>query len=130
MSETDLMREIRAALCSLSGVRVWRNNEGVFRQLNGEGVIRCGLGVGSADLVGVCLTDRGWPLPASSQVGRFFAIEVKAANARTSKQGKRHREEQDAWARAVRELGGFVSTVRSVDEAMAAVERCRRGESA
>jgi hypothetical protein len=35
--------------------------------------------------------------------------------------------EQEAWARAIRELGGFCAVVRSVAEALVAVERCRLG---
>ena len=136
MSETALMRQIRAAVNALPGVRLWRNNSGVGRGLSNPGVVTYGLGEGSADLVGVCSVTivNGPPelypryFAAANEgfyleIGRFFALEVKTKAGRVS-------AEQAAWARCVRELGGFCATVRSVDDAVAAVERCRRGEQA
>ena len=102
MSETQLMIAIREA-CLLTGrVLLWRNNSGMLRAANGR-AIRYGLGIGSPDLVGVV---RG--------SGRLFALEVKSATGRES-------AEQRAWAKAVTDAGGFVRTVRSVDEALAAI---------
>jgi hypothetical protein len=122
--ETPIMVEIRAAVCALPGVRVWRNNTGKGRRLEDWGsprpafVLHFGLGEGSADLVGICKH------PIAVDGGRFFALEVK-----TSRRGSKTTPEQLAWARCIRELGGFCAVVRSVDEALQAVERCRRGES-
>lgn len=107
--ETPVMRQIRAACNVIDGVRLWRNNVGVGRGLMHPGVIAYGLAEGSADLVG--LAD-----------GRFCALEVKAAKGRVS-------PEQVAWAQCVKSLGGFCATVRSVDEALAALRRCREGAS-
>ena len=123
MSETALMRQIRAAVNALPGVRLWRNNSGVGRGLSNPGVVTYGLGEGSADLVGVCRVEEASGYGSGPMVtGRFFAIEVKTKTGRVS-------AEQAAWARCVRELGGFCATVRSVDDALAAVERCRRGDA-
>lgn len=68
-----------------------------------------GLGVGSPDLCGAL-------------GGRAGGLEVKALDGEVS-------EDQARWHRAARRKGIFVAVVRSADEAEAAVERWRRGES-
>lgn len=113
----ELVEPIMAALNVLPGVRVWRPhvlNKHV-RALSGAG-----LSDGSADLVGIC---RVWPANAQP-IGRFLALEVKQAHKGVVS------EDQWAWLRTVRDLGGFAAVVHSVEEATAAVERCRRGEGA
>lgn len=55
-------------------------------------------------------------------LGRMFALEVKQP-------GKRPTEHQRLWAEAHRAKGAFVAAVTSEDEARAALERARRGES-
>ncbi len=72
--------------------------------------VRAGLEDGSADLVGVL-----------KPAGRWFALEVKRPR------GKR-RAEQGSWAALVRLFGGFCTYVESPEEAVAALERARRGE--
>jgi hypothetical protein len=115
-SETvELVHPIRIALNKLPGVRVWRNNSGVLKDPFGTPV-RYGLGTGSADLIGLCC--RPWT-PAPSPA-RFLALEVK-------RRGEYPTVDQAAWLRCVRELGGFACVVHSVDEALAAVQRCREG---
>lgn len=96
------MLAIREACLVTGRVLLWRNNSGMTRGAGGR-AIRYGLGIGSPDLIGLV---RG--------SGRLFALEVKTATGRES-------DEQRAWARAVTAAGGFVRTVRSVDEAIAAV---------
>jgi hypothetical protein len=121
VNETALMRQIRAACNALPGVRLWRNNVGGAKT-DARGWVAYGLGEGSADLVGVCrVAVYAGDGVASTLVGRLFALEVKTAKGVVS-------DAQRAWAQCVRDLGGFCVTVRSVDEAIAAVERCRRGE--
>lgn len=67
--------------------------------------IKFGLGVGSADVVIVA-----W--------GRFLALEFKAGrNGQTS--------EQESFEGAVERAGGLYRVVRSVEEALEAVEACR-----
>ena len=107
MSETALSRAIREAIAYLPGVLVWRNNTGKLQDRNGRWVT-FGIGVGSADLIG--LVD-----------GRFFALEVKLP-------GQEPTKEQTAWHEVVRAHGGFVRVVRGVEEAVLAVSRCRRGD--
>ena len=101
----ELTHPIRAALNVLPGVRVWRNTQGYDRRTKTV----YGLAVGSADLVG--LVD-----------SRFVALEVKWPDEKPD-------EDQVAWLATVRELGGFACVVHSVDEALAAVARCRAGAS-
>lgn len=101
MSERHLMDSIRAALCAVDGVRVWRNNVGVDTMRG----IRYGLGVGSPDLVGIA-----W--------GRFVGLEVKTPTGRVSK-------EQTMWLDMVRRFGGVAGVARSVEDAIAIVEEAR-----
>ena len=107
MSETQLSAAIKTALAYMPGLLIWRNNTGKHQDRNGRWVT-FGLGVGSADLVG--LVD-----------GRFFALEVKLP-------GQEPTKEQTCWHQSVRNVGGFCRVVRSVEEAVLAVSRCRRGD--
>lgn len=106
--ETVIQRRIREALNAMPGVRVFRNNVGLGRTLRGT-KIRFGLSAGSADLVGIV-------------DGRFFAIEVKTPVGKLS-------PKQKLWAAAIRRLGGFIDTGRSVDAAKACVVACRAGRN-
>lgn len=113
--ETPILHAIRAAVAGEPGVLVWRNNTGVDTTRG----VRFGLGVGGADLVGVC------ECPTSigpDHFGRFFGLEVKAP-------GRRPSPKQRLWADAVRRVGGFVAVVTSADEARAAIQRCKRGDA-
>ena len=105
-SEREIQQAIRLAVQG-PDIVLWRNNVGHGVLSDGRH-IDYGLAVGSADLVGIC-------------AGRFFAIEVKAPKGRVT-------DEQRQWIALVQSKGGFACVVRSVDEALAAVERCRKGE--
>lgn len=74
--------------------------------------MRYGLQKGSADLIGVLAPE-----------GRFLALEVKTPKGRISK-------EQELFLSLVRKQGGFACVVRSVDDALAAIERAKKGETA
>ncbi len=106
MSETKLVKEILVALSAEPDFICWRNNTGKLADVNGRWVTY-GLGVGSADIVGVLAP---W--------GRFVALEVKTAKGKL-------RETQEHWQCAVLRRGGFCETVRSVEEAKNALEDCR-----
>lgn len=98
------MRQIQAALSARNAVtRVWRNNVGKLKDARGTWVAY-GLGVGSADLVGIVAPS-----------GRLFAIEVKTPEGKTT-------PEQDAWLATIRRFGGVAGVARSVEEAMAIVD--------
>ena len=107
MSEREIQQAIRLAVQGPDLV-LWRNNVGHGVLSDGRH-IDYGLAVGSADLIGVC-------------AGRFFALEVKSERGRVS-------DDQQRWCALVRSKGGFAAVVRSVEDALAAVERCRKGEA-
>lgn len=109
MSESDIQRDIRIALGQLPDLRIFRNNVGQAKQ--GTSVVRYGLAIGSSDLIGVL-----------SPSGRFVALEVKTATGRTA-------EAQHAFLAMVRVMGGFGAIVRSVPDALAAIDRARAGAS-
>lgn len=74
-------------------------------------VLQFGLGVGSTDLVGIVAADP-WPVP--------IALELKSADGRLS-------EDQKRWHAAACRRGLLVSTVRSEDDAMAAIDAAKLG---
>lgn len=104
--ETALMRNIRLAVNRTGRARLVRNNVG--RDQTTHTIY--GLGVGSADLVGMLLS------------GRAIALEVKTDTGRL-------RDEQKAWLASFRRWGGFAAVVRSIDEAVAAIGRAEQGAS-
>jgi hypothetical protein len=114
-NETALMHEIHEAIARSGRALIWRNSVGgVHGVVSTAGRVyranvQYGLGRGSADLVGIL---RG---------GRFIALEVKTPSGRVGR-------DQISWMHAVRSAGGFASVVRSVDEAMAALDRAAAGE--
>ena len=114
MNESQIQQAIRIALGDEPDLVLWRNTTGQTEEWNpSDGsarTMRYGLAVGSADLVGIL------------RPGRFLALEVKTPTGRV-------RPEQTAWLELVRRMGGFAAVVRSVDEAKAALERARNGES-
>lgn len=107
MKESTIMAAIRQAVNLSQRARLLRNSVG----FDSETRVRYGLGVGSPDLVGVLLP-----------TGRAIGLEVKTPTGRI-------RPEQTAWATAARRAGMFVAFVRSVDDALAAIDRAHRGDS-
>ncbi len=110
MRESTIQALIRKAIAKDGRAILTRNHVGFIRDAEGHGH-RFGLGVGSPDLVGMLTPS-----------GRVFCLEIKQP-------GKYPTTFQKAWARACRMRGGFVATVHSVEEAMAALDRALRGES-
>lgn len=118
-----------AAVNALPGVRVWRPHalaRGPVRDITGAGLAN-----GSADLVGLAIAYCGTcgEPPDSAEclsglharrIGRWLSLEAKWPKEKPT-------ADQRLWAAVVRTLGGFYAVVHSVDEALAAVERCRRG---
>ena len=101
MTEAQTQQQILIALNSRPDCRVFRNQVGVLRTIDGR-TVRAGLCVGSSDLI-------GW------YRGRFLAIEVKSATGKTSK-------EQEAFLAVVRKHGGLAGVARSVEEAIAILD--------
>lgn len=102
MKETPIMRAIHDAIVLTGRARLWRNNTGVATY--GGAKVAYGLGVGSPDLVGFLVPS-----------GRFFALEVKTETGRLSR-------EQRCWHASSVSGGAFVACVRSVEEALRALE--------
>lgn len=99
--ETPLMRAIRLAVCETGRATLWRNSSGFDKSSR----VKYGLGDGGADLIGFVF-----------KTGKFFALEVKTATGRLQ-------ENQRLWIEFVNRNGGFASMVRSVEEALAALEK-------
>ncbi len=96
------MKKIQGVLCHReSPCRLWRNNVGFDLRTK----VTYGLGVGSADLVGLIVG-----------TGQFFAVEVKTLSGRVS-------ADQRAWLETINRLGGVAEVIRTVGEAEAL---CRR----
>lgn len=104
-SESSLMHRIMIAV-STCGALVWRNHVGRGRHASGN-YVAMGLGVGSADIVGLV-----------PPFGRWLAIEVKAPKGVVS-------PEQTRWLELVRRWGGVAGVARSVEDALALVNEAR-----
>ncbi len=114
--ENEIQRNVRLALGKLPYLVLWRNNTGVatFGNNGDRGRVRYGLCEGSSDLVGIVTMPDG--------NGRFIALELKRED-----EGSKESELQAKFLELVRKRGGFACIVRSVDEALLAVERARLG---
>lgn len=104
VEETNIANRLRAE-ASARGDRLFRNNRGKFRTMDGLRTVEAGLSAkGSSDLIGwtrVKIT----PDMVDSEIAVFTAVEVK-----TSK-GKISKEQQD-FIDAVNAAGGIGKIVR------------------
>jgi hypothetical protein len=105
----NLKNAIRLALGKRGDVVIWNNESGVAEYQDRP--VRYGVGKGGADLLGICNVQG---------VGRFIALEVKTGKATAS-------AEQKMFLALVRKYGGYATVVRSVEDAIRAVEECRNG---
>ena len=113
-SETDLQQRIRLALGTRPDLRLFRNNTGTLPDPRTGRPVQFGLARGSADLIGyrtVTIT----PEMVGQRVAIFTSLEVKTPTGRI-------RPEQVNWQRAVSSAGGIAAIVRSVDDAIDAVD--------
>lgn len=107
MSEQELTRAILDRLAVMPNVWAWRNNTGVAKA-HGH---RVSFGkVGSGDISGIL---RG---------GRRIELEVKLPGGKW-----KTTPEQEAFGARVLEMGGLWVVVRSVEEAVAAVDGAMQG---
>jgi hypothetical protein len=100
MTETELMRNILVAVNQIPNGLFWRVNVGLAITKDGR-TMRYGL-PGQADIAGVIR-------------GQHVEIEVKTPGGRQSRQ-------QGHWQRAIERAGGTYLLVRSVEEAVSALE--------
>jgi len=135
--ETEILHAIRLALGREPDFRLWRNETGgavalkrsellkltghlksgqvgravaLVAQWLRRSMVRYGLCVGSADLIGIL-----------APTGRLVALEVKSQRGTLSR-------EQIQFLALVRCFGGFAAAVHSVEEARAALDRARKGQ--
>lgn len=140
-SESQILADIRLALGKRDDCVMWRNHTGVAEVENRKQ--RFGLVKGGADLIGfvdVRLTravkhdaiDALWNaaghlhapmVEVPFTLGRFTALEVKTPRGRVS-------DEQKKFIALVNAHGGYACVVRSVDDAVRAVEASGRGDRA
>ena len=99
-SERAIQEQIRWWLAWLPWCVFWRNNVGLTPRADG-GMVRYGLGVGSADLIGIVY-------------GTFVALEVKRPGGKVS-------DAQEKWIDLVWEKGGRAWVVSDVRTALAHV---------
>lgn len=81
-------------------VRLWRNETGVFFTADG-GRISCGLCKGSADIIGIARSAKGF--------GKFVALEVKTTGVSTS-------PEQLKFIDLIVKMGGIAGVVKSLED--------------
>lgn len=124
MLESDIQRAIMHAVNTLSDARVERNNKWsghVVREDGQRAFIEAGLPDGSADLIGRVRISVTFADGVKRPIARAFYLEIK-------RPGEKQLPSQITWGGKVRYMCAFYAVVHSVDEALAAVERCRRGE--
>lgn len=109
--ETPIMNAIHDAMSLDGRVHMWRNNVGMATYEKSPKAkpysVRYGI-VGGADLIGILRSN-----------GRWFCLEVKTPEGELS-------NEQKAWHRVIKSARGFVFCVRSVEEALQALEEATR----
>ena len=106
--EQTIQQHIRLA-CSIGSCRLFRNNTGTLRDINGRPV-SFGLCKGSADLIGWTTRTITEDM-VGQQIAVFTSIEVKSSSGRV-------KPEQQQWLNAVAAAGGIAGIARSVGEAM------------
>lgn len=125
MREADIQAAIRKALGAIPGLVIWRNATGMtghsskcpkcgYEQQDSDDGPRIRYGLvpkGGADLIGMLYPS-----------GRLIALEVKTPKGRPT-------AEQLLFLDLVRRRGGFATIVRSPEEALGAIDRCRAGLS-
>lgn len=117
MTEAQLLAEIRLALGRDPRVVLWRNNVGTARHEGTDRPVRYGLCVGSSDLIGIVAVPT-----MTDPLGRFLALEVKTATGRVA-------PEQWQFLELVNRRGGYACIVRSVEDALAAVDAAANGDA-
>lgn len=122
--EIDIQTEAKNAINALPDARVERNNKWsgwVVRDDGSRHWVEAGLPDGSADLVGRVRIMVTFADGVKRTIARAFYLEFKRPL-------EKQRKSQVDWETQVKYMCAFYAVVHSVDEALAAVERCRRGE--
>lgn len=99
---SDLVRAVELALGSRPDVRIWRQNSGAFITQDGARHVRTGIN-GMADLSGIL------------SGGRRLEVECKTGSGRQT-------PAQLRFGEMITRMGGVYVVVRSVEEAVAAID--------
>ena len=102
--EADLVEHLRKEVNASRAALLWRNNTGLFCRIGAPRIkVRCGLGTGSADLVGILVgSGRGLAIECKSPTGRLDPAQVCW---------------RDVWIAS----GGLYVLARSADVVLAAI---------
>lgn len=118
MSESSIQKRALAAIGARDDVLVWRQQSGAFRALDDpKRIVKVGTpGVSDAlAVVGVEVT----PEMVGKRIGVAVGIEFKSEKGRQS-------DAQAAWQKALEGCGGTYAIVRSVEDAVALVEKVKK----
>lgn len=113
--EKLIQHEVQLLLSKSHDTRVFRNQVGTYKLEDGR-VLRSGLAVGSADLIGwktLTIT----PEMVGQQVAVFLSVEIKSATGKPS-------VDQLRWRDAVEKAGGIAIITRSADDAATQIIKC------
>lgn len=102
-AHNKLINEILLTFGAGPNLRIWKNDVGVGRSLNGDRVLRWGL-KGSSDIIGIGFG------------GKFIAIEVKTGKAKQS-------EQQKNFQNMINKMGGVYILARSIEDVMTGLNK-------
>lgn len=108
LSERKILNETRLRCGRLPHATLWRNEVGTSRHENR--VVRYGLCVGSADLIGIREV-RITESHVGTIIGQFVALELKTQTGRLS-------NEQKQFLALVTRRGGLAAPVRTPEDAL------------
>lgn len=118
MSESSIQKRVMAAIGARDGVLVWRQQSGAFRALDDpKRIVRVGT-VGMSDALAVVEVEIT-PAMVGKRIGVAVGIEFKSEKGRQS-------DAQAAWQKAFEGCGGTYAIVRSVEDAVALVEKVKK----
>lgn len=98
---TTVVRQVLHRLGARDDCRVWLNNTGFIKPIDGSAPIRFGL-VGSCDVIGF------------TSLGQFIGFEIKTGAARLTRN-------QKTFHHIAKSFGAIIFTVHSADEAEACI---------
>lgn len=118
MSESSIQKRALAAIGARDDVLVWRQQSGAFRALDDpKRIVKVGV-PGISDALAVVSVEVT-PEMVGKKIGVAVGLEFKAEKGRQS-------DAQAAWQKAFECCGGTYAIVRSVEDAVALVERVKK----
>ena len=123
-AHSELVAAIRKELGREKDLALYLNTKGRLKNVGGQSmyVTDPALGVGTPDLVGILAVEcRSFVMRDVITLGRWFCLEVKTGDAVLS-------QEQKLFRDMSRAKGCFFAEVRSVADAVAALQRARLGQ--